>query len=368
MHIPDGFISGSVNMAAGVAAVTAVGFSVRRVTHEVQRRPEMVPLLATTAAFVFAAQMLNFPILGGTSGHFLGAATVAALLGPASSCLVMTLVLLIQCLLFNDGGLTALGTNFLNMGIIGGVGAYLVMRPLRALLPTGRGGYLAAVSIASWASVMMAAGACAVELAISGTSPLLLVLPAMLGTHAVIGIGEALITAAILSAVVAARPDILPGWAAIEVGSGDSTPPRRRVWPLAGAGMAIAIALALLVSPFASGCPDGLEKVAEDQEFLEAAEGRQVWHKSPLPDYSVTAIASEGPSTGVAGLLGTVAMFAVGFSAIKLLGACSQTDSQPDVSLCQRRSQGGEQEVGSAQPVTRRSHLPEKSTPEKSTQ
>ncbi len=136
------------------------------------------------------------------------------------------------------------------------------MRLLRVLLPPGRTGYLVAVSLAAWASVLMASAACALELAISGTSPMLLVLPAMLGTHAVIGIGEALITAALLSAVVASRPDIVPAWAALSDRSSLETG-GATLWKIAGAGLLTALVLAAFLSPFASSSPDGLEKVAE---------------------------------------------------------------------------------------------------------
>jgi len=277
-----------------------------------------VPLLATTGAFVFAAQMLNFPIGGGTSGHFMGAAVVAALLGPWSACLVMSLVLVIQCFGFADGGLTALGTNIFNMGIVGGFGSYLIMRALRSVLPAGRGGYLAAAALSSWVSIVMAAAACSIELAFSGTSPLVLVLPAMVGTHAVIGIGEALIATAVLSAVIVARPDILPKWSGID----DATAAgmgRRGAWSLAAAGLAVALVLGVFVSQFASSSPDGLEKVAEDKGFLESAEDKEAWTASPLPDYTVPGVGAEGTSTGLAGLLGTAAMFAVGFGVIRMV-------------------------------------------------
>ena len=318
MHIPDGFISGPINLAGGLAAATAVGVSAWRASREVEGRPHMVPLLATTGGFVFAAQMLNFPVGGGTSGHFMGAAVVAALLGPWSACLVMSLVLVIQCLGFADGGLTALGTNIFNMGILGGFGSYLVMRASRAVLPAGRGGYMAAVALASWVSIVVGASACALELAFSGTSPFGLVLPAMAGTHAVIGIGEALITIAVLSAVIAARPDLLPRWSGIGHEAAPGTG-RKKAWKLAGAGLVVALILAAFVSPYASSSPDGLEKVAEDKGFIESAEGKETWTASPLPDYAVPGVDGEGVSTGLAGILGTAAVFAVGFVAIKLV-------------------------------------------------
>ena len=165
---PMDLSSGQVNLVGAVAAGAALAVSTWRASREAQDQPQTVPLLATTGAFVFAAQMLNFPIGGGTSGHFLGAAAVTALLGPWRACLVMALVVTLQALVFNDGGLTALGTNVCNMAVIGCFGSYLVMRMLRVVLPGGRTGYLAAASLAGWASVMAASAACAVELATVG--------------------------------------------------------------------------------------------------------------------------------------------------------------------------------------------------------
>ena len=319
MHIPDGFVSGPMNVAGAVVAAATLAASTWRASREAQDQPQTVPLLATTGAFVFAAQMLNFPIGGGTSGHFLGAAAVTALLGPWRACLVMTLVVTLQALVFNDGGLTALGTNVCNMAVIGCFGSYVVMRMLRVVFPPGRSGYLAATAIAGWGSVLIASAACAVELALSGTSPLLLVLPAMLGTHAVIGVGEALITTALLSAVVASRPDIVPAWAAVG-DSCDAARVKSPLWKVAGAGLFLALALAALASPLASSFPDGLEKVAETAGFSSLAEDTPVWHNSPLPDYTVPGVEAEGVSTGLAGILGTSAVFLLGFGVVKLLG------------------------------------------------
>jgi cobalt/nickel transport system permease protein len=156
--------------------------------------------------------MINFPVAGGTSGHFLGAALAAILLGPWISFIIMALVLVLQCLGFADGGLTALGSNLLNMGLIGGIGAFYLFRLIQALTPNSNRGFLLAAGIASWFSVVLASLACAVELALSGTSPAKIVIPAMLGFHSLIGIGEALITTAILSAVLAARSDLIRSW------------------------------------------------------------------------------------------------------------------------------------------------------------
>jgi cobalt/nickel transport system permease protein len=264
--------------------------------------------------------MLNFPIGGGTSGHFLGAVTAAALLGPWSACIVLALVLVIQGLLFADGGMSALGTNILNMGIIGGIVGYAIMRGVRALLPAGRAAYLVSAAAASWTSVVLASSVCALELAMSGTSPLAVAFPAMAGTHAIIGIGEALIATAVLTAAARARPDIIPEWANLQAAGTQPKRAPRSGWVMAAAGLALAVALALFGSPFASESPDGLEKVAEQKGFMQAAsEDRVVWTKALFPDYKVTPVESEKVSTSLAGVIGTMVVFGVGFAVIKVI-------------------------------------------------
>ena len=210
MHIPDGFVSGPLNAAAYVVSAGVCGLAVLRANKTLGER--QVPLLGVTAAFVFAAQMLNFPIAGGTSGHFLGALLAAVLLGPLNACLIMALVLTIQCLFFFDGGLTALGTNIFNMGIVGGIGSYYLFRLVRLALPKTRGGFLAATAVTAWMSVALTSAVCAVELSVSGTSPLILVFPTMVGLYSVIGVGEAVITTLVLSVVMASRPDLVESW------------------------------------------------------------------------------------------------------------------------------------------------------------
>jgi cobalt/nickel transport system permease protein len=208
MHIPDGFLSAEVAAACAVPAAGAVAYGLRRASRELDER--RVPLLGVTAAFVFAAQMLNFPVAGGTSGHFLGAALAAILLGPWLACVVMSVVLVVQAFVFADGGVTALGANVLNMGVIGALVVGGLMLAARSVLPQRRGALLAVSAVGAWLAVMAGASACALELAISGTVPLGTVLPAMLGVHALIGIGEGVITAAAVSAVLASRPDVIP--------------------------------------------------------------------------------------------------------------------------------------------------------------
>lgn len=207
MHIPDGFLSPEVAAATAVVSAGAVAYGLRRADRELD--DERVPLLGVTAAFVFAVQMLNFPVAGGTSGHLLGAALAAVLLGPWLACLVMAVVLTAQAFVFADGGISALGANILNMGVIGALLVGFLMVGARHLIPRTRTGFLAVVAGGAWIAVMAGAAATSIELAVSGTVPLATVLPAMLGVHALIGVGEAVITVAAVSAVLVSRPDLV---------------------------------------------------------------------------------------------------------------------------------------------------------------
>jgi cobalt/nickel transport system permease protein len=207
MHIPDGFLSPGVAAAAGVVAVAAIAYGLR--VANVDLDESRVPLLGVIAAFIFAAQMLNFPIAGGTSGHFLGATLAAVLLGPWLACLVMAVVLFVQAFAFADGGVSALGANILNMGILGALLAGYAVVAVQKVLPHTRTAFLGTVGVVAWLAVMTGAAATSFELAISDTVPLGTVLPAMLGVHTLIGIGEAVITVSAVAAVLAARPDLV---------------------------------------------------------------------------------------------------------------------------------------------------------------
>lgn len=207
MHVPDGFLSPEVAAATAVLAIAAVAYAMRVADRDLDE--SRVPLLGVLAAFVFAAQMLNFPIAGGTSGHFLGAALAAVLLGPWLACLVIAVVLIVQAFVFADGGISALGANVVNMGVLGALLAGCLLIVARRLLPHSRRVFLGGVAVASWLAVMAGAAAASVELAISGTVPLGTVLPAMLGVHALIGVGEAVIAVAAVAAVLASRPDLV---------------------------------------------------------------------------------------------------------------------------------------------------------------
>lgn len=207
LHIPDGFLSGPVAGMAALAAVAVLAVALRAAERDLDE--DRAPLLGVVAAFLFAAQMITFPVAGGTSGHLLGAALAAVLLGPWVACLAMTVVVAAQALLFADGGLTALGANVLNMGVLGALAAGAVVALGARVLPLGRGGFLGLVAVSAWGAVVLGALATSAQLALSGTVPFDVVLPAMLGVHALIGAGEAVITAAAVGTVLAARPDLV---------------------------------------------------------------------------------------------------------------------------------------------------------------
>jgi cobalt/nickel transport system permease protein len=207
MHIPDGFLSAAAMGTTYVISAGGVATAIRIARDKIGEKH--IPMMGILAAFVFVAQMLNFPVAGGTSGHVIGAALVAILLGPWAAVIIMSVVLIAQSFIFQDGGLLALGANVLNMGIIASFGAYYLYRLINSLLGSNRRGGLMAGFVAAWGSVLLASIACAIELALSGTSPLAVVLPAMAGIYTLIGIGEGFITVAVLSLVMSTRADLL---------------------------------------------------------------------------------------------------------------------------------------------------------------
>jgi len=207
MHIPDGFLNTGTSIAAWAASAGGLGYALRRVNRTLGER--QVPLMGVTAAFIFAAQMLNFTVIGGTSGHLLGGALAAILLGPWAGMLVLTSVLTIQALLFQDGGLLALGANIFNMAIVGVLVGWAAYRLLARLLGGQTWALFVSGFLAGWLSVVLAALAAAAELALSGTLAWQVVIPAMGGIHALIGIGEGMITVGVLAFLRVARPDLL---------------------------------------------------------------------------------------------------------------------------------------------------------------
>ena len=203
MHIPDGFLSMPVMLVMWIITVLVVGYSVRKTNKQITEKH--IPLMGVLAAFVFAAQMLNVPVAAGTSGHFLGGVLVAIFLGPWVGTVIMATVFIVQAVLFQDGGILALGANIFNMGLVGTVLGFYLYRGLAKMLKSKT----IAAGAAAWAAIVLASLVCALELAVSGTSPLQVVVPAMTGIHAVIGIIEAVITVVVISAVIRTRPDLL---------------------------------------------------------------------------------------------------------------------------------------------------------------
>jgi len=206
MHAPDGFVSVPLLAVLWVVDLAVLAYAVRRVNRTMDERA--IPLMGVMAAFIFAAQMFNFQVAGGTSGHLLGGVLAAVLLGPWPATIVMTAVLAVQALIFQDGGILALGANIFNMAVVGTLGGYAIYRVLARVFGGENRARIPAAAIAAWASVLLGSGAMALELGISGTTDLAVALTAMLGVHTFIGIGEALITAAALGFIQLTRADL----------------------------------------------------------------------------------------------------------------------------------------------------------------
>jgi cobalt/nickel transport system permease protein len=309
MHIPDGFLSVPVSVILWLISAGVVAYALVRVREDLGER--QVPLMGVVAAAIFAGQMLNFPVAGGTSGHLVGAAIASIILGPWAALLVMTSVVSIQALLFQDGGLLALGGNIFNMGVLSVAVAYGVYALIRRAARRQRWGLMAGAFAAGWASVFVSSLAVAIQLAVSGASTASLAVPAMAGIHAVIGFGEGLITMGAVVFLLAGRPDL------VKAGAERTTSGA----VMAGVGLLLALVLAVL-SPWASSHPDGLESVAGDLGFLS--------HEQSAPfdifaGYSIPGISDPVVATVLAGVVGTLIVFgvalAVGYARRKRTGA-----------------------------------------------
>ncbi len=203
MHIPDNFLNAPTLLTTGITSAGFLSYALKKCRDTLEEKN--IPLLGITGAFIFAAQMLNFPVFMGTSGHFLGGMLAALILGPWAGALALTSVLILQSLIYQDGGLLALTANIFNMAVLGTIGIYYIYSWLSRIFPSRK----LAIFLAAWLSVVLGACAAALELAFSGTAPLGLVLPAMAGIHAIIGIGEGIITLTVWRILEKWRPDIL---------------------------------------------------------------------------------------------------------------------------------------------------------------
>ena len=296
MHVPDGFIDGKTAVTAAAISAVGVGLALRQVKRELP--PRKIPMLGLSAAFLFAAQMVNFPVAGGTSGHLVGGALVAALLGPSAAVVVVTTVLIVQCFLFQDGGVTALGVNVFNMAIINSAAGYVIYRALCRVL-TGIRGQVTAMAFAAWGATVLAAIYCAGELAWSGTIPWTVAFPAMATVHMLIGVGEGLISALVFLAVYRARPDLIS----------ETTSPEhpKRAGEMFGYAMLMILGIAIFVAPFACAWPDGLDSVAEKFGFSHKLSAPLL--PAPAPDYQVPGIHWAVGATALAGAAGTLIAF-----------------------------------------------------------
>jgi len=303
MHIPDGFLSPPVAVATGIASAAAIALALNKSRENFGLR--QAPIMGLTTAFVFAAQMINFPVAGGTSGHLLGGTLASAVLGnPWAATLAMSTVFIIQSVLFADGGITALGANIFNMGLVGIWVGWWLLQPLQRLLGGSRNRLPLAAGIAAALSVVAASICCTIALAISGTVALNLALPAMVGVHILIGIGEGLITGSVLTYLVKVRPDLLPG-----------EQPQLQKWVAPVVGVLL---ISGVLSLFASSWPDGLDSVAEKYGFKDK-EAAVIENPTPLADYSVKGLEEQPIATSIAGLLGSAACFGAAFGIAQLV-------------------------------------------------
>jgi len=306
VHIPDGFLDVKTAATAAVVSAAAVGVALRQA--RLRLGPRSVPLMGLAAAFVFAAQMLNFPVAGGTSGHMVGSVLTAVLLGPSAAVIVISTVLIVQAMVFADGGVMALGANIFNMALIGAVGGWAVYRLVCRVFSGLRGQVLAA-AFAAWCAIVAGAVACAAELAISATVQWRIVLPAMAGVHMLIGFGEALMTALILASIAKVRRDLLDRQTASASAS---------YRELAVYGLLISLGLAVFASPLASKWPDGLDRAAQTLGFEGKALAEPVV-ASPVPDYRMPGVGSPAVATSIAGGAGTVAAFGLAWGLARAL-------------------------------------------------
>jgi cobalt/nickel transport system permease protein len=304
MHISDGLLDPRTAAVTGAIAAAGLAYGVSRLRGQLRDRTTV--LMGITSACIFAAQMVNFPLFVlPASGHLLGGVLAAVLLGPwAGSCVIAT-VLIVQCLLCGDGGLTVIGANFLNMGLIGSVVGYAIYNPIRRAIGGNKGVLIGAMA-AAWFTVILASGAFAIELAASGRrADFVRVLGWMVMVHAVIGLGEAIITGLVVRFVLQVRPEMIydsepaPASKALKWGQ------------VSLAGLGIALVLAIFLAPFASSAPDGLEHVGATLKFLDEENAPAPILPAPIPDYEMPGLGWKPLAVSAAGALGTLVVFGV---------------------------------------------------------
>ncbi len=307
MHIPDGFLDTKTIVATSILSISALGISLNRLKKQIL--PHQIPLIGMGAAFIFVTQMLNFPVIGGTSGHLIGSVLAAVLLGPNAAILIMTTVLVVQCFLFADGGVLSLGANILNMGIIGTLVGYSIYRSLAKLIPTDRG-KLVAIAFASWCSTVLASIFCAGELAWAGIASWQIAFPAMTNIHMIIGLGEALITTIVYTAILKTKPEFLH-----ESFTENLSLSSREIFIY---GVIVVLGLLIFVSPFVSELPDGLETVASQIGFDHRAVTQPLF-PSPFTEYQIPGMSIPAIATIIIGFIGAVVVFGFSFLLARFL-------------------------------------------------
>lgn len=309
MHAPDGFLSAGTAVATGALSAGTIGVALRQTRETLEDR--RIPLAGIAAAFIFGAQMVNFPVAAGTTGHLLGGALAAILLGPHLGALAVAIVVAVQALVFADGGVTALGYNTLNLAVVPAYGGYAAFRLFARFLPTTAPGVVGAAGLAGLVSVVLSAASFSLQWLFGATAPISFahVFTAVVGVHVLIGIGEAIITGAAVGAVLAARPDLVDGgrYAAL---SGEPTR-AVRIRTVALGGLLLALLLSAVASQFAATAPDGLERVAQDTGIAESATDHAL-AGGIFADYATAGLADEGLSLAVAGVAGTLIVLTVG--------------------------------------------------------
>lgn len=302
LHIPDGFLSVILSLILWIISMLIIAVALKRVDRDLDER--RLPLMGVLAAAIFAVQMLNFTVIGGTSGHLMGAAISAILLGPWPAVLVMTTVISVQALIFQDGGLLVLGANIFNMAVVGVFVAHFVYRTFITLFRSRTKRNFLGGFAAAWLSIVVASLGVGLELALSGTSPANIAIPAMAGIHALIGLGEGMITVAALVLMIAARPELF-----------DTNRTERGNEGLVWAGGLMVTLLLVVLSPLASTHPDGLQRVALSNGLLHAA-------RDPIyeifPNYIIPGFTNGGLATIAAGLLGVLIVVAVSLAALMI--------------------------------------------------
>ncbi|MBA4311353.1 MAG: hypothetical protein C0417_01865 [Chlorobiaceae bacterium] len=307
MHIPDGFLDTKTAIATATLSTVGVTFAFRHLKKSIT--PQQVPLIGLSAAFVFVAQMLNFPIAAGTSGHFMGTALITMLLGPSAAIIIISAVLVVQCLLFADGGLLSLGANIFNMAIAGALVSYSIQKMIEKIIPNVRG-KLIATGVSSWSATVIASILCAGELAWSMTVSWGAAFTAMTSIHMVIGIAEGAIATIVVAGILKSRPEIIRNANLQQHKLALST-------KLIYAAILI-IGIMIFVTPFISEFPDGLEKIASVLGFEQKAIGQPIF-SAPFQDYRWGIFSSPALATIAAGFIGIVIVFILAYTLSKVI-------------------------------------------------